>query len=325
MGFSCSLSLTHAVNLYWDVDGDIAGAGGTSPAGTLWETGGNTWSTSPNGTVATSPTTTSSADDLFFSAGINATGIYSVFLDDSQSAKSLSFQDGTVTISGAGGGVINFGSGVGAIAVGNNISATAAISATVGNNTNTSIAGTGGLVKTGVGTLTLNGSSAHSVTGGLNLAGGITLLNYSNLTTPTDLINGGNALTLSGGALQVTGKTAETTNQTFNGLTVSSGGGQILATNNSATNPINLSLGAMTTSASGGSLIVGTNNAAGTAGLSITTSTDKDARGIYGGKVVFSTGTANTGFDWATTATAKSRAIRSLRVYRLLGAQYRRW
>ncbi len=304
VGFSCTFPMAHAVNLYWDVDEATAGAGGSSPASTLWQTGGNTWSTSPNGTVATSATTTTVNDDLFFSAGINATGSYTVFLDDSQSAKSLNVQDGTVTISGAGGGVINFGSGVGAISIGNNISATAALSAIVGDSTNTILAGTGGLVKTGVGTLTLNGSSAHSVTGGLNLAGGTTVLNFANLTTPSDLINGGNALTLSGGALQVTGKTAETTNQSFSGLTVSSGGGQILATNNSATNPVNLSLGAMTTSASGGSLIVGTNNTAGTAGLSITTGTDKDATGIYGGRVVYSSGTANTGFEWATTATA---------------------
>lgn len=302
VGFSCTMPLAQAVNLYWDLDGATAGAGSTAPSD-VWATSGTTWSTSPNGTLATAATTTSSADDLFFSAGVNATGSYSITLNDVQSAKSLNFQDGTVTISGAGGGVINFGSGLGAISIGNNISATAALSATVGNNTNTIIAGTGGLVKNGVGTLTLNPSSSNPFSGGLNLAGGTTVLNFANLTTPTNLINNGNALTLSGGVLQVTGKAAETSNQNFAGLTVNSGGGQVLATNNSASNPFNLSLGALTTSSSGGSLIVGTNNTTGTAGLSITTSTDKDARGIYGGKVVFSTGTANTGFDWATTAT----------------------
>jgi hypothetical protein len=32
-----------------------------------------------------------------------------------------------------------------------------------------------------------------------------------------------------------------------------------------------------------------------------TTTIDKDATGIYGGRIVFANGTANTGYDWATS------------------------
>jgi autotransporter-associated beta strand protein len=168
------------------------------------------------------------------------------------------------------------------------------------------IEGTNGLVKSGSGQLTLNGSAVNTFTGGLAVNAGTLRLDYANLGTPTNLVDSGNALSLGGGALQVHAKASATSNQTFNGVTVAAGGGSILATNNSATNVTNISLGALDTSASGGSLLVGTNVSAGTAGLTITTTTNKDAQDIYGGRVVFWNGTANTGYDWATTASVSS-------------------
>ncbi len=90
---------TYAANYYWDIDGNTAGAGGATPSGT-WDGVGSVWSTNLNGTIATSPYTTVLADDLFFSAGVNATGAYTISLTSPQNARSLNFQEGTATISG---------------------------------------------------------------------------------------------------------------------------------------------------------------------------------------------------------------------------------
>jgi autotransporter-associated beta strand protein len=284
-----------ATDLYWDIDDTVAGAGGAAPSGT-WSTGGITWSTNPNGTVATPAVTTAATDDLFFSAGVNATGIYGIGLTSTQDAASLTFQDGTATISGAS-GIITLGGAGGKITV------NSGAAATIGAATDTIIGGSVGLTKVGAGTLTLNGSLANTFTGGLNVNGGTLAVDFANLGIPTDLIASGNDLALGGGSLSITGKITDTTSQTFGNVTVNSGGGQILGNKNggSATNII---LGTLTATASGGSLLVG--NASTTAGTEplITTTTDKDATGIYGGRVAFFNGTANTGYDWAATTTA---------------------
>ena len=288
-----------AASLYWDIDDATAGAGGSTPNGT-WSTGGLTWSTSPDGTVATPAYNTLNTDDLFFSAGIDATGAYTVTLNDTQSAQSLTFQDGTATVSGAG-GIIALG-GTGVINVPNSISVLP-LSATIGDNTDTQIAGSLGLTKTGVGTLNLNGTAPNPLTGGLNVNGGTLVLNFANLASPTDLINSGNALNLGGGNLSILANASGITSQTLGDVTVNSGGGGILANPNGGTDT-NITLGTLTTTASGGGLVVGRATSSGTGNLNITTTTDKDALGIYGGRVLFADGTANTGYDWATTATA---------------------
>ncbi len=90
-----------AVNLYWDSNGTTAGAG-TAPTGT-WGTD-LFWNITATGSL-TAPTnaTTTSVDDLFFSAGTDATGSYNIALGASQTAKSLTFQDGTAAIDTVGG------------------------------------------------------------------------------------------------------------------------------------------------------------------------------------------------------------------------------
>jgi autotransporter-associated beta strand protein len=100
-----------AVNLYWDTDGVTAGSGGATPSGT-WATSGTTWSTDSTGaTDTTTPTrTTASVDDLFFSAGTDAIGSYTVTLGSNQAAKSLTFEEGAATLTGStltltGGGI----------------------------------------------------------------------------------------------------------------------------------------------------------------------------------------------------------------------------
>ena len=111
---SIPAATAHAANYWWDIDGNIAGAGGASPAGT-WSSGGTTWSTDSTGATATSAYTTTTSDDLFFAAGTNATGAYTVTLTTTQAAQSLNFEEGAVTFSGAG-GIINLG-GTGTISV----------------------------------------------------------------------------------------------------------------------------------------------------------------------------------------------------------------
>ncbi len=281
----------HAANYFWDIDGAIAGAGGSSPAG-AWSSGSTTWSTDPNGILATSAYTTLSSDALFFSAGVTATGAYTVALADAQNAGSLNFQEGAVTISGTG-GVITL-AGTGSIVVNNGATAT------IGANSNTILGGSAGLIKSGVGSLTLSGTVANSFTGGVNVNGGSLVLDFANMATPTDLIGATNAINLGGGHLALRGKGAgSTTTQTFGNVTVNSGGGSILANPNGDTST-SLNLGALTSTASGGSLRLGRALSSGTGTLEITTTTDKDATGIYGGRVVFANGTAGTGFDWTT-------------------------
>jgi autotransporter-associated beta strand protein len=297
--FTVALTHSHAASYYWDTDGLTPGAGGATPNG-AWTTDGTTWSASPNGSLATSAFTTTADDDLVFSAGTDATGSYTVTLDNAQLAKSLTFRSGSATISGAGGGVINLG-GTGAIRVNSDLTATP-LSAIIGNNTDTLISGSAGLTKTGVGTLTLDGSGLHTFTGGLNLNGGTLALNFSNLTTPTDFIASGNALSFGGGALTITGKSTGDTAQTLGNVTVNSGGGDFRVNPNNGTSTT-VTLGSLATSASGGSLIIGQALGSGTGTLAITSTTDKDATGIYGGRVVFANGIVNTGYDWATTET----------------------
>jgi autotransporter-associated beta strand protein len=101
-----------AVNLYWDTDGATVGSGGATPSGT-WQNlanSGTTWSTGVLGDVATPALTTASVDDLFFSAGTDATGSYTVTLGSNQAAKSLTFEEGAASLTGStltltGGGI----------------------------------------------------------------------------------------------------------------------------------------------------------------------------------------------------------------------------
>jgi autotransporter-associated beta strand protein len=109
--------LAGAATFYWDTDGATAGSGGATPSST-WSTGGTTWSTDSTGSTATSALTTTSLDDLTFSAGSDATGSYTITLSGTQSAHLLTFEEGAATLSsgtlslGSGGGItVNAGSG----------------------------------------------------------------------------------------------------------------------------------------------------------------------------------------------------------------------
>jgi autotransporter-associated beta strand protein len=285
----------HGANYYWDTNTNTTGAGAT-PTGT-WASSGTTWSTSSTGTSTTPAYTTTASDDLFFSAGTDAINAFTVTLTTTQNAKSLTFEEGSATISGAN-GIITLGG------TGGNITVNSGLTATIGNNTNTDIGGLVGLTKLGGGTLTLNGTATNTFTGGINVNGGTLALDYSNIAASTNLVTS-QALAFAGGNLTLKGNSSGATTQTLGNVTVNAGGGTLLIDPNNGTSTT-LTLGSLTATAAGGSLAVGKAVTANTGTVTITTTTDKDATGIYGGRIVFADGTANTGYDWATTASGSS-------------------
>lgn len=147
---------------YWDTNGTGTGAtNGTTAPGT-WGTD-QFWSTSPTGTATPAIVNTTTSDDLYFSAGSNATGTYTVTLSGTQSAHSITFQEGTVTISG--GTKITLGGTTPTINVSVDYAATIA----------SVVDGTAGLTKAGAGTLNLTGSNTY--TGGTTLIAGVLNIN----------------------------------------------------------------------------------------------------------------------------------------------------
>jgi autotransporter-associated beta strand protein len=164
-----------AVQYFWDSNGDTAGAG-TAPTGT-WGTD-LFWNTTAAGDV-TAPTnaTTTALDDLFFSAGTDATGVYTVTLGANQSARSLTFEEGVATLTGntltlTGGGITTLaGSGDPIF------------------SSNLTISG-GNIFNVGTGrTLTLNGTTfTRGTRATLNVRGGGTVT--STMTGLSALTNG---------------------------------------------------------------------------------------------------------------------------------------
>lgn len=106
LAFAGSHSPALATALYWDGNGTTLGAG-TTPTGT-WGTSvfWNTDSTGGGGGAFQVGTTI--ADDLYFSAGTDATGSYTTTLNGTRAARSLNFQYGTITLDG---GIVQLGSG----------------------------------------------------------------------------------------------------------------------------------------------------------------------------------------------------------------------
>jgi len=199
-------------------------------------------------------------------------------------------------------GTQNLNLGTGAVAM------NASRQVTVNTNTLTVggvISGAGfGLTKAGAGTLTLNGSAVNTFNGGLTVNGGTNLLDFANLATPTDLINSSNTVTMGNGTLRIKGKSAGSTSQTLSNVTQNAGAGQILVDPNGGAGTT-LTLGSIAATNAGRSLLVG-QAAAGT--VTITTTSSKDAQGIYGGRVVY-TSDGGTTVDWATTASGGSAYI----------------
>jgi autotransporter-associated beta strand protein len=148
-----------AADLYWDIDGDIGGAGGAAPSGN-WDDAN--WSTSAAGDVATD-VWGAGPHAAIFSAGGDAVDAFTVNVGTTVLLSSLTTQEGTPTISGSGalqlGGSTIF-----------NIVGTTTISADVTG---------GGIDKRGTGNLVLSGDSSFGGSirmhdGTLTLSGPVT-------------------------------------------------------------------------------------------------------------------------------------------------------
>jgi len=160
--------------------------------------------------------------------------------------------------------------------------------------------GTGGtFLKRGAGTLVL--TNAATYTGGTTMDGGTLMVDCQ----AGGSLNSGSGPNFSaGGTFKLLGKTTGTTSQTLNGngAWVSTGGGNLLIDPNNGTSTT-LTLGSLTATTAGGSLVLGKTLNAASGTVIIKTTSNKDARNIYGGRVIFADGTANTGYDFATTLT----------------------
>ncbi|MEI6646580.1 MAG: autotransporter-associated beta strand repeat-containing protein [bacterium] len=153
----------------------------------------------------------------------------------------------------------------------------------------------GVFAKRGAGTLVLKGAATY--TGATTIEGGILKVDYQ-----SGSLNSATAPTFSGGNLFLLGKNSGTTSQTLGNLTVSTGGGNLLIDPNNGPSTT-LALGTLTTTAAGGSFMLGKVLNAGGGAVTNTTTTNKKTDGTYGGRVIFATGIANTGYDFATTLT----------------------
>lgn len=326
-GYSTVVGTWDGTNAFWNTDA-AGGAGGgmvtTTASGDdlfIRQATTNTGSLTVTGTQNASsisfvanvgPTTNITGGSITIGGSGTSSGIFqqSTGANIVSSALALNPVVSTFNLSNTSTGLLTIGAISGAAASGTQ-TLYAGVFNTGGLTFNNVISdgGLGGKValnvgSSGSGSVTLNGSATNSFSGGLGLYGGTLVLNFANLSTPTNLLNSGNALNLGGGTLSITGKSTGTTSQSLASTTVNAGGGQILGNKNGGT-ALNLSLGSLTSSAAGGSLLVG---ASGTAANlpTITSLSNKGAQGLYSGRVVHFNGTASTGYDWATTVSSTS-------------------
>lgn len=262
-----------ATTLNWSGNGVVSGGDGA------WDNTSSRWGVSATGPFLSNWNNANNDAAVFGSTAGTVT------LGTSITLSGLQFDTASYIISG---NTLTFGS-AGSIA--------ASQAATVSSK----LAGSAAITKTGSGTVTLNSASVNTFNGGLNINGGTLLADFANLATPTDFINSGNAISLSGGILSIKGKSIGTTVQNLGNVTVNAGGGQILGNKNGGTSTT-IKLGSITATAAGGSLVVGS----GGSSPVITTTSNKDATGIYGGRTMFYSGAANTGYDFITTTTGSS-------------------
>src|SRR4051812_21051908 len=82
---------------YWDINGATAGAGGATPTGN-WDITTTNWTSSSAGTAA--PTLFTNTDDVFFSAGTDATGTFTVTTTVPVTASSITVEEGKVQHAG---------------------------------------------------------------------------------------------------------------------------------------------------------------------------------------------------------------------------------
>lgn len=149
-----------AGTLYWDINGNSAGAGGSTPSDT-WSTSGSNrnWSTSSSGTSGGNKKW-SSGDDAVFSAGNDATGSYTVTVSGTQTVSSILIEDGNPTFTS---GTLDFDDASPDLTINTEH--------TLNFESALTSSGTGGLNLGGGGTLSLANSTSLSGTFDLGVSG----------------------------------------------------------------------------------------------------------------------------------------------------------
>jgi fibronectin-binding autotransporter adhesin len=163
------VAAAHAqTTVYWDTNGNTAGAGGSSPSDS-WSTnngaGNRNWSPSSAGTASTSSWT--NGNYAVFSAGTDATGSYTVTVSNTINVGGITVEEGNPTITS---GVLNFSSATPFVDVASGSTITF----------NSQLSGSDGLAKDGAGTMILN-STANNWTGAFSINAGLVQLNTSNV------------------------------------------------------------------------------------------------------------------------------------------------
>lgn len=190
-----AISLGRGAPLYWDANGAVKGAGNT---GGLWGTD-DFWSTDSTGLSANSGYLIGS--DVVFSAGFDGTGTYTITLSGNQSASSLLFQEGHITIASAT--AVPTGSDSSSVEVLTLTGTRPLVSVQNMDSVVTARLISSGLTKTGLGKLTLN----------YGISGSSSFFNI-----------GASAIDINGGTLELTG-TGGSANQLFgnSGININSG------------------------------------------------------------------------------------------------------
>ncbi|OPZ31240.1 MAG: Autotransporter-associated beta strand repeat protein [Lentisphaerae bacterium ADurb.BinA184] len=196
-----------AANLYWDANGTDANTGTTAPG--TWGTD-TFWNDSSTGTGGTLTATTTSADDLFFSSGTNYTGTFTVTLNGNQNGRSLTVEEGSVTLVGGAANVPTSGTTINAgatLQVGDG-GTTGSVSGSIVNNGTYVVnrsSGTFSNAVTGSGDLILTGGS-FSFNAGSGFAGTSTIKSGTRVTATNTASFGQNLnapLTVESGATVV--------------------------------------------------------------------------------------------------------------------------
>jgi fibronectin-binding autotransporter adhesin len=103
----------------------------------------------------------------------------------------------------------------------------------------------GGITKTGPGKLTL--TNANTYTGNTSITAGTLLLDFSSLTTTTNIVSSGSILNVGGATVNINGNASTATSQTFASTNFTAGTTAFNLVNNGAVNTVNLNAVTRTT------------------------------------------------------------------------------
>jgi fibronectin-binding autotransporter adhesin len=232
-----------AAALTWDA---APGTAGLQDGSGTWDTSTAEWF---NGTTdvawANSPVT-----DAIFGVGdpLGTAGPFTVALGAPITAGNLTFNfagaGNAYTISGGAGNNVLTLSGT-----------TPSVTTNVSGTISAVLAGTSGLRKLGSATLTLNPASVETYTGTTAVDAGTLLADFTNLATPTNLIDPSSALSLGGGTMTIKGQASATSSQQFASWTLASGASSVTRDTTASGSLVNVTLNGLTTARPRGATI----------------------------------------------------------------------